>query len=68
MTNRVKGFTVTLADDIREDDFEQILNAVKMIKGVLHVEPEITTVKDHMNRQRVKSELIDKILDLTSEL
>lgn len=35
MTDRLKGFIVTLTTDIREDDAESIVQAIKMIKGVL---------------------------------
>ena len=60
MTDRVKGFTVTLERDFRDDDVEVILNAVKMIRGVANVEPCIVTGEDHMNRERLKYELRDK--------
>jgi NRPS condensation-like uncharacterized protein len=39
MTDRVKGFTVTLSHDIRIDDVEHIQKALEMVKGVVHVEP-----------------------------
>lgn len=61
MTDRVKGFTVTFERDFRDDDVEVILNAVKMIKGVASVEPCIVTSEDHINRERLKWELRDKL-------
>jgi hypothetical protein len=67
MTDRIKGFTVTLDRDIRDDDFQRILEAVEMIKGVAHVEPSITTSEDHMNRQRIKSELLTKMFRILHE-
>ena len=60
MTDRIKGFTVTLDRDFRDDDVEVILNAIKMIRGVANVEPSIVTGEDHMNRERLKWELRDK--------
>ena len=60
MTDRVKGFTVTLERDFRDDDVEVILNAIKMIRGVANVEPSIVTSEDHINRERLKFELRDK--------
>ena len=60
MTDRVKGFTVTLEKDIRIDDFEVIMQAIRMIRGIADVEPSISTSEDHMNRQRIKYELRDK--------
>ena len=60
MTDRVKGFTVTLEKDIRIDDVEVIMQAIRMIRGIADVEPSISTSEDHMNRQRIKYELRDK--------
>jgi len=67
MTDRVKGFTVTLEKDIRIDDVEVILNAVKMIRGVAHVEPSIKTSDDHFARERVKMEMREKIWRIIDE-
>jgi len=64
MTDRIKGFTVVLSKDIRDDDFEAISSAVGMIKGVIKVEPSISNGQDWMNRERVKMELTDKLWDV----
>jgi len=64
MTDRVKGFTITLDQDYRVDDVEIILNAVRMIKGVAHVEPSITTMDDHMNRTLIRLDLEKKIYEM----
>lgn len=61
MTDRVKGFTVTLEKDIRIDDVEDIINAIKMVRGVAHVEPSITTSDDHMNREMIKNDFKTRI-------
>jgi len=39
MTTRLKGFTITLEKDIREDDVEILIQTLKMIKGVVSVKP-----------------------------
>ncbi|MCP9947236.1 hypothetical protein [Actinomadura madurae] len=39
MTERHSGYLVALDHDIREDDAEAILNAIRMIKGVQSVQP-----------------------------
>jgi hypothetical protein len=67
MTDRVKGFTVTLERDIREDDFQRIKEAVEMIYGVQHVEPSIVTHEDHMNRERLKRDIVRNILKVIDE-
>ena len=48
MTDRFKGFLVTLDKEIREDDAEAILTALKMIKGVFSVKPYINGAEDWM--------------------
>ena len=68
MTDRIKGFTVTLSEDVRDDDFENILIAVKMIKGVGHIEPSIVTASDHFERQRIMMELKGKLGDVIFNL
>jgi len=67
MTARVKGFTVTLEKDIREDDFQRILEAVEMIKGVMHVEPSLVTGNDHINRTKIKIDVTRNIMKLVDE-
>jgi len=66
MTDRVQGFTVALDEDIRIDDIEFIINAIKMVKGVNNVEPLVADPSDFITRSRLKSEvqkIMIKILD-----
>jgi hypothetical protein len=67
MTDRVKGFTVTLDRDIRIDDVEQIQKALEMVKGVLHVEPSISTSEDHMAMMRINSNIRSKLYKFINE-
>ena len=67
MTARVKGFTVTLDRDVREDDFQRIQEAVEMIVGVLHVEPVLATGQDHITRMRLKNDITRNILKLIDD-
>lgn len=61
MTDRVKGFTVTLEKDMRTDDVEVIKNAIEMIRGVAKVDWSIVTADDHFNRTRIRQELSEKL-------
>jgi len=63
MTDRIKGFTVSLTHDIRDDDCEVIINAIKMIKGVADVELHVVDPDDWMARKHVKEELRNKIFE-----
>ena len=67
MGHKVKGFTVTLEQDYSEEDVEIILNAVRMIRGVAHVEPSLTTCQDHMAKVRLKFEMKDKFYKFMKE-
>ena len=48
MTDRFKGVLVTFEREIREDDAEKYIDAIKMIKGVHKVEPYINGAEDWM--------------------
>lgn len=64
MTTRVKGFVVALEQDIREDAAERIVDAIKMIRGVLSVEASVADHTDWMARERARRELGDKLMEV----
>jgi hypothetical protein len=70
MTDRHSGYVVTLADDIRDDDAEAVINALRMVKGVLTVEPIIGggVSAAFVHEQRVRSEFREKLFNLVREI
>ena len=64
MTDRYKGVVVTFDRDIREDDAEETLNAIRHIRGVLEVQPVVANYDDHMNRELVRRDLGKRIMDV----
>lgn len=64
MTDRFKGFVVTLAEDLRSDDAQPTLDAIRMIKGVVSVLPSVVTPDDLINRERVRVELGNKLFEV----
>lgn len=68
MTTRVKGFTVILDNEMREDDIEYIVNAMRMIKGVQQVLPVESCSEDMMARQKCISDIKHKLFDIVNEL
>lgn len=64
MTDRYHSLTVVLEKDIRDDDAESLLTAIKMIKGVMSVEPFISDVESHMAETRARRELGNKIWEV----
>lgn len=61
MATRLKGVLVTFEDDIREDDAEAQINAIRCLRGVLSVEPIPTDIGDYMARERVARDLYQQV-------
>lgn len=64
MTDRVKGITVSLEQDVRTDDIEPILDAIRQLRGVADVEVVLSDMNDWMARSRVRSEISGKLLEV----
>ncbi len=67
MSDKLKGITITFDHNMNEEQADALINAIKMFKGVLHVEPSIVTGQDHMNRTLIKAEFLNKIFKLISD-
>jgi len=65
--DRIKGFYVSLEEDVKDEDFEYIKNAVLMIKGVLSIKENIRNADDYFNRSKIKNELWEKIYKIFME-
>ena len=68
MTDRIKGFIVTLDKDIREDDIDEIVTALKMVKRVADVTPMKSEFVDQQARARVRVEIRDKFYEFMTEV
>ncbi len=64
MTDRYKGFIVHLDKEIRNDDAEIILIALRTIKHVSNVKPLIASADDSIAYLRGRQEIITKMYDL----
>lgn len=64
MTDRYYSLTVVLEKDYRDDDAESILNAIKMIKGVLDVKGNISDPSTWMAEERARRDLGKRLLDI----
>jgi hypothetical protein len=67
MTTRLKGFTVVLDHDIRDDDAETIKQAILALRHVQDVQPVPVDVADFIIRARVRRELLEKVLKVIEE-
>jgi len=58
MSDRIKGFIVTLDKDLSEEASDHVLKAIQMVKGVLAVEP-ITA--DLMGDEHIRTRTLIKL-------
>lgn len=63
MTDRYNKLVVVLDKDIRSDDAEPLMNAIRQMRGVLSVEGNVVTSSDHVATVRVKHELTQKVFE-----
>jgi len=61
MTDRHIGYIVTLAEDLRSDDAEQTIIALKQIKGVVSVTPIVGDASSAMMLERARMDLRQKL-------
>ena len=64
MTDRYNTLTVVLEREIREDDAEKYIDAIRMIKGVLSVKGNVADYEEYMATERVRRELGEKIWEV----
>ena len=62
MTDRHSAYIVILEQDIRDDDAQATINAIKQIRGVLGVEPHIASpIDEQIAAMRARNEIANKI-------
>ena len=61
MTDRFSTLTVVLEKDTREDDAEALINAIRMLRGVLTVAGDVANAGDFLAQERARWEIEGKI-------
>ncbi len=61
MTDRLNGVLVIFDRDIREDDAEAVINAIRCLKYVLRVKPNVSNITDTIALTRARAELQAKL-------
>lgn len=64
MTDRYYALTVVLDKDIRSDDCESIINAIKMMKRVIDVKGNVSTPESWMAESRALHETRMKLWEV----
>lgn len=64
MSDTIKGLTVMLRPDMRDDDAECVINAIRMVKGVVDVKSHVADMNHHFAVQTAKLEMRKKLQEL----
>ena len=64
MTDRINAFVVILETDLRTDDAEATVSALRQIRGVLSVEPHVSRLEDFVAQERARQALASKLWDV----
>lgn len=68
MTDRVHSLTVVLDKDMREDDVQEIVNAILMFRRVVAVKPNVSDVVSFMAATRARAELQEKVMQVIRDV
>ena len=63
MSDRIHYLTVALEKDYRDDDTECIINAIKMISGVIDVTPHVVNGEHWVAEARLRREFVEHCLN-----
>jgi hypothetical protein len=61
MTDRYFALTVLLSQETRDDDAEPIIAAIRMIKGVLDVQPQVADVQLYYAQAAARRDLEQRL-------
>jgi hypothetical protein len=64
MTDRYHSFTVVLDSNIRSDDAEPLMNAIRMLVGVQSVTGNVADHSYYVAETRVRFELREKLFEV----
>ena len=68
MTAKFNSLTIVLESDVREDDAQTLINAILMLKGVLSVEGNVSSVTDYVAESRVKTEVRNRLFEIITSI
>ena len=64
MTDRYNYLTVALERDTRDDDAEALIAAIRQLRGVMDVQPNIADAAQWLAEERARRDLGQKILEI----
>lgn len=64
MTDRYNSLTVILDREIREDDAQQLMNAIRCLKGVIDVSGNVADYESYAAYSKARYDLMQKLADV----
>lgn len=68
MTDRYNSLTVALNRDIRDDDADVIINAIRMIKGVVDVTGNVVDHDSYTAEIRTREKVVSQLQEIINNL
>lgn len=63
MTDRIHSITLVLDENVRVDDAEYLLNACRMLKGVISADGNIAEFDSHMAETRARMDMLSRVCE-----
>lgn len=64
MTDRLNALTVVLDKDIRVDDAEALISAIRQLRGVASVTGNVSDINTHIAQERARIDLGSKLWEV----
>ena len=64
MSDRIKGLTVTLKDNFHDDDAQGVIDAIRLLRGVVSGHSHIADAGHHFAVETAKNDLRNKMRDV----
>lgn len=67
MSDRISGFVVTLKDNVRLEEADELIRLIRLLKGVLDVHPNVAEWDSSLDEQRGKTKFKTKLMEFIRE-
>lgn len=67
MSDLHHSYTVVLAKELKDEDSDAVIEAIKMIRGVADVIPHVVDSRFYVGREQARRELSTQLFDMLAE-
>lgn len=64
MSDRIKALTVVLESDIRDDDAQPLIDAIRMLRGVVCVKADVADIDHYCAVEKARHQLQQELRDI----